>query len=184
MAEISLKATKIDVIFANNTSLTKAEVLYQTSAYPDALVVGNGFVARGGTMLIESKSIGGIVINDGEVDYPDEGDYVGSAVVRLSEGMYAKLPTTFGEGDVINVLFESPLSADKLAEYWLELFISADEDLALPEINFVNPLGEEETTNIQVYGDATLQHGATHIWHFTSSDGGYSYLGELRKYII
>lgn len=115
-----------------------------------------------------------IPINNGEYEEPDAEDYYDRQFI-LTPNYYAKSPVELDNTATVAV-YVTPTDSDKvLAEYWFE-FVIGD---TIPDITFFS---SDENAVFRFSGEMMTE--ATNILHITSSDGGITFFGEIKNYII
>ena len=115
-----------------------------------------------------------IQINDGEMDSPDSSEY--DYEFRLSHQHYAKSKVELDGESTVLIRIDAPENADIVAEYWLEMRVGE----SLPNLTFENPNNADSI--FRIGGQA--QEYAVNIWHIISTDGGATYFGEIKNYVI
>lgn len=114
-----------------------------------------------------------IPINDGEHETPDVGDYDRQFV--LTPNYYAKSLLELDNTATVAVYVTPSDINNVLAEYWFE-FVIGD---TMPNITFISAY---ENAVFRFSGEMMTE--ATNILHITSSDGGVTFFGEIKNYII
>ena len=111
-----------------------------------------------------------IPINDGEYEMPD-------AIHQfiLTPNYYAKSPVELDNTTTVTVYVTPPEDSNYLAEYWFE-FKTGE---VLPDITFTS---STEDTKFRIAGD--MLGDAVNILHLISSDGGMTFFGEMKHYIL
>ena len=115
-----------------------------------------------------------IPINDGEHEKPDAEDYYDRQFI-LTPNYYAKSPVELDNTATVAVYVTPSDTSSVLAEYWFEFAIGD----TMPNITF---LSSHENTVFRFGGE--MMTDATNILHITSSDGGVTFFGEIKNYII
>lgn len=115
-----------------------------------------------------------IPINDGEHEKPDAEDYYDRQFI-LTPNYYAKSPVELDNTATVAVYVTPSDTSSVLAEYWFEFAIGD----TMPNITF---LSSYENTVFRFGGE--MMTDATNILHITSSDGGVTFFGEIKNYII
>lgn len=111
-----------------------------------------------------------IPINDGEYEMPD-------AIHQfiLTPNYYAKSPVELDNTTTVTVYVTPPEDSNYLAEYWFE-FKTGE---VIPDITFTS---STENTKFRIAGD--ILEDAVNILHLISSDGGVTFFGEVKHYIL
>ena len=113
-------------------------------------------------------------INDGEYEMPDEGDY--DMQFTLSPSYYAKSPRELDDTTTIAVFVTAPEDSNYLAEYWFEFAVGE----SLPNIEYYQPNNSDAVFRI----DGDMMTYAVNILHLISSDGGETFFGEIKNYVL
>lgn len=115
-----------------------------------------------------------IPINDGEYEMPDEGDY--DRRFCLTPNYYAKSPVELDDTTTIAVSVTAPEDSYHLAEYWFEFAVGE----TLPNIEYYQPNNSDAVFRI----DGDMMTYAVNILHLISSDGGETFFGEIKNYVL
>lgn len=116
-----------------------------------------------------------IPIYDGEMDSPDGSDY--DYEFRLFPQQYAKSKVVLDGDSKVLIRIEVPDNASIVGEYRFELEIGE----TIPQIRFESS-NDEEIAAFCINGE--IETYAVNIWHIITTDGGSTFVGEIKNYVF
>lgn len=113
-------------------------------------------------------------INDGEVERPDDSAY--DILLTLSTHHFAVCPNILDGDSSVGINLTPTDDTASVAEYWLQMRVGD----SVPNLAF-SAIDDEDAV---IVINGTVMINAVNIWHIISTDGGHTYFGEIKNYII
>lgn len=113
-------------------------------------------------------------INDGEVERPDDSAY--DILLTLSTHHFAVCPNILDGDSSVGINLTPTDDTASVAEYWLQIQVGD----SVPNLAF-SAIDDEDAV---IVINGTVMINAVNIWHIISTDGGHTYFGDIKNYII